>query len=289
MRLAAAQLASDPPAYVLSVPATVRGFALGGAGVALVGDAGALFANPSGIATLSHIGLEGSYRAAPGDAYLATGAMGWRLGQLDLGVGGRYFDFGPDPGQYFATPVTTGTRTREALGVGSLVFRYGMVALGVSGKYARRSFADQHERGLSADAGLAIAVFDIMALAFSVQNLGSNWRDASTLSMPRLTRVGFTMNYVDPQESFRLLTTFEMQWPEGASSRAVIGGEGGVVLKGVGVIGRLAYSGGTLDVPDTGVTMGASLQFGALTVDYAYRRRDLFDEPAHLIGARFTL
>jgi hypothetical protein len=289
VQLCAAQAASDPPAYLLSMPATVRGFALGDAGVALVGDAGAVFANPSGIATLSHIGLEGSYRAAPGDAYVATGAMGWRLGQLDLGFAGRYFDFGPDPSRYFATPVVPGTRTREALGVASVVFRYGMVAVGMSGKYARRSFADQHERGLSADAGLAIAVFDIMALAFSVQNLGSNWREASRLEMPRLTRVGFTMNYVDPQESFRLLTTVEVQWREGASSRAVIGGEGGVVLKGVGVVGRLAYGGATANLTDGGVTMGGSLQFGALKLDYAYRRRDLFDEPAHLIGARFTL
>ncbi len=290
--LAAPAVAQDTDSiapYVLGVPATVRGFALNDAGVALVGDAGAVFANPAALATLSHIGLEGSYRRAPGAAYLASAAIGWRIRQFDLALGGRFFDFGSDPSQYFGTVIPPDTWSREAMGVGSLVYRYGLIALGVSGKYARRSFAGEHNRGFSGDAGLAIALFDIMAFAFSMQNIGGNWRSDATLEMPRLARLGFTMNYVDPQESFRLLSTVEVQWPEEASTRAVIGVEAGVVVQGVGVIGRVAYGGGTATIPDRGFTMGGSLRFGALTVDYAYRKRDLLDESAHLIGARFTL
>ena len=49
----------SPPA-ILSLPGSVRSAGLHGAGAALVGDAGAVFANPVGIATLRHIGLEGT-------------------------------------------------------------------------------------------------------------------------------------------------------------------------------------------------------------------------------------
>src|SRR5574341_643016 len=50
---------------VLSLPGSVRSAGLHGAGAALVGDAGALFSNPVGIATLRHIGLEGTVRRSP--------------------------------------------------------------------------------------------------------------------------------------------------------------------------------------------------------------------------------
>ena len=275
--------------YVVRVPGSVRGQGLNGAGVALVGDAGAVFANPAGIATIGHIGLEGGYRPAPGGARFLTGAMGWRIRHLDLGVGGRYFDFGSAPARYLGPAATPGSYSREALVVGSLVYRFGMIALGASGKYARRSIDSTHVRGFTADAGLAIAFFDIMAFALSVQNIGGNWQGSSLLELPRMTRLGFTMNYVDPQESFRLLSTFEVQWLDGGGNRAVIGGEGGVVLHGVGIIGRLAYGGGTPFLPGAGFTFGGTVRIGVLNADYAYRRADLFGEPAHTIGVRLTL
>ena len=46
---------------VAVLPGTTRSAGLGGAGVALVGDAGAVFANPAGIATVRHLSVEGSY------------------------------------------------------------------------------------------------------------------------------------------------------------------------------------------------------------------------------------
>jgi hypothetical protein len=102
-----------------------------------MGDAGAVFTNPVGLATLSHLGLEASYRTAPADAFLLSGALGWRLGQFDLGVGGRLFDFGSDPAAYLGGAIPSGTDAQEALGVASLVYRFGMIALGVSGKHDR--------------------------------------------------------------------------------------------------------------------------------------------------------
>ena len=289
--LPAPALAQDsvPPPLVLTLPASVRGVGMSGAGVALVGDAGALFSNPAGLATISHVSLEGAYRPAPGEARLVTGALGWRLSQFDLGVGGRYFDLGTDPSQYVGPAAPAGSDTREALGVASLVYRYGMIAVGVSGRYARRSIDSVHARGFSGDAGLALAVFDIMAFAFSVQNIGGNWKEGSSLPLPRLTRLGFTMNYVDPQESFRLLSTVEVQWPEGYSARVVVGAEAGVVVKGVGVIGRAGYGGASPGLPNSKASFGGSLALAFLHVDYAYRNHDLLDQYAHHVGVRLTL
>ena len=271
------------------IAASVRSVGLNGAGVALMGDAGAVFQNPSGLATLRNIGLEGSYRGAPGGAYVFTGALGWRLKQFDIGVGGQRFDFGDNPHDYLGGGIPAGTNAREILGVGSLVYRFGMIALGVSGRYVSRRIDDVWTYGVSGDASVAIAFFDIMAIAFAVQNINGNWRDTSSLVMPRLTRFGFTMNYVDPQESFRLLSTLEVQWREGEKSRGVIGGEAGVVLGGVGIIGRAGFSGRPDALSDSEFTVGGSVQFKALLLDYAYRGKDLFDEPAHYFGFRFTL
>jgi hypothetical protein len=279
--------AQDVP-YVVTLPASIRSVGLSGAGVALVGDAGGMFSNPAALATISHIALEGGYRAGPGSANLFSGALGWRLAQFDLGVGGRFFDFGPTPAQYIqgAPP---GSKTREVLGTGSLVYRFGLIAMGVSGKYVRRSIDSTHVRGFSGDAGLAVAFFDIMALAFGVQNIGGNWRDGSPLVLPRLTRLGFTMNYVDPQESFRLLSTLEVQWPEGGGTRWVVGGEAGIVLEGVGIIARAGYGGDAAGLPNTNWSVGGSVALSAIKLDYAYRHRDLLDTRAHHLGFRMTL
>jgi hypothetical protein len=284
----AAQDSSAVPLYVFQTPASVRSVGMAGAGVALVGDAGAVFSNPSGLATISYVSLEGAYRPAPGGAHLFSGALGWRIRQFDLGVGGRYFDFGDEPAQYIGPDAPAGSNSREVLGQGSVVYRYGLIAAGVSGRYVRRSVDSVHVRGFSGDVGLTVAFFDIMALAFAVQNIGGNWRD-DPLPVPRLTRLGFTMNYVDPQETFRLMSTLEVQWPEGAGARWVVGAEGGVVFQGVGIIARGGYGGETPGMPNSKLSVGGSLAFGVLDIDYAYRPKDLLDERAHHIGLRLTL
>src|SRR5207248_1674483 len=112
----------------------------------------------------------------------------------------------------------------DLLGVSSLVFRTGLAAIGTSVKYVRETVAGARADAWAGDVGLAIAVFDLMALGASVQNIGGDLGGGSHL--PRRTRAGFTMNYVDPQGSYRLLTTVEGQWP----SRATGGGTPFLVL-----------------------------------------------------------
>src|SRR5204862_55529 len=52
------------------LPGTTRAAGLAGAGAALVGDAGAIFSNPAGLATIRHLSVEGSY-----EPYLAGSAV----------------------------------------------------------------------------------------------------------------------------------------------------------------------------------------------------------------------
>ena len=276
----------SPPA-ILSLPGSVRSAGLHGAGAALVGDAGAVFANPVGIATLRHIGLEGTYRRTRFNATAGTAAVGWRLSQFDLGLGLAYV--GGDSIPMVGLSRGLGGRPYEAMGVGSLVYRFGLIAIGGSIREVRRSAGGGEERGRSGDLGIALAVFDIMAIGFSMQNVGGNWRAQSALPLPRLTRWGFTMNYADPQETFRLLTTLEAQWPEGQPSRWILGGEAGVVVYGVGLLGRAAYQTRTAGTAEPAVTFGGSAALARLQLDYAYAARDLVGEPAHRLGLRLTL
>jgi hypothetical protein len=250
-----------------------------------VGYAGAVFTNPAGLATISHIGLEGGYRSAAQNGYVTTGALGWRLRQFDLGVGFQYYDLG-NFGSAAAVPLLN---RYEFLGVGSLVYRFGLIAVGGSVKAARQSLLGEAERGVSGDIGLAIAVFDIMAIGFSMQNVSGNWERSSPLLMPRLSRFGFTMNYVDPQETFRLLSTLEVQWPAGQGTRFVFGGEGGVVLGGVGVVGRVAHGSRPEGSDRSGFTFGATLELGFVDIDVAWEPADQTDESVRRIGFRLAL
>lgn len=257
---------------------SVRGIGLNGAGAAIVGDAGAIFANPAGIATIHHIGLEAAYHEFPGSVRLATGALAWRLAQFDLGAGLEYMDLsGSGAGSY------------EARGVGTLVYRFGILALGASATAVREQVGGIEQRGFSGDWGIAIPVFDIMALGFAMQNVSGNWDKTSALVFPKLSRLGFTMNYTDPEESFRIRSTVELQWPEGRDTRLIVGGEGGIVLSGVGLMGRVAYGSGSPASGRGSVTYGASVHIGRLEGDYAYDPGNLAGDNGHHIGLRVTL
>jgi len=279
--------AQSSPPTILSLPGSVRSAGLHGAGAALVGDAGAVFANPAGIATLRHIALEGTYRRTRFNAMAGTAAVGWRLSQFDVGLGLAYV--GGDSIPLVDLRGGPGGGPYEAMGVGSLVYRFGLIALGGSIREMLRSAAGGEERGRSGDLGIALAVFDIMAIGFSMQNVGGNWRTQAVLPMPRLTRWGFTMNYADPQETFRLLTTLEAQWPEGQPSHWILGGEVGAVVYGVGLLGRAAYQTRTAGTAEPAVTLGGSAALGRLRLDYAYAARDAVGAPAHRLGLRMTL
>ena len=69
----------------------------------------------------------------------------------------------------------------------------------------------------------------------------------------------------------------------------VAGVEAGIVLEGVGIVGRVGYGGEAPGFPNSEFSFGGSVNVGALKVDYAYRHHDLLGERAHHIGLRLTL
>ena len=129
--------------------------------------------------------------------------------------------------------------------------------------------------------GVAIAVFDLMAFGASVQNLGGDLGGGASLT--RRTRAGLTMNYVDPQGAYRLLTTLEGQWPAGgAAAFLIVGVEGGVVTRGTGIVGRVGYAGHSVSTDASPFSYGAGHWFEAplaFLLDHANqaRRSALFE------------
>jgi hypothetical protein len=246
---------------------------MGGAGAAIVGDAGAIFANPAGLATVHHLAVESSYEPYPSGGTLATGAVALRVGVFTWGAG--------------AAALGPSFTSSDLLGASSLVLRSGMVALGATAKYARETLGGARVDAWAGDVGLAIAIFDLAALGVSVQNIGGDFGPAAGgVHLPQRKRAGFTLNYVDPQGTLRLLTTLEGQWPSGGSAFVVLGMEGGVVARGMGVLGRIGYVGHSGVTSASPFTAGASLELGHLHLDYAFRADDALGA-RHRVGLRW--
>ena len=267
---------SPTPRPVL-MPSSVRAAGMNGAGAALVGDAGSVFSNPAGLVTVSHLSFEGNYRSASPSGFAAAGALAWRLSRFNFGGGLQYFDQGGSG---------SGSSDHELVGVGSMVYRFGLLALGVSARGVERVVGSQTLNGVSGDIGVALAVFDIMALAFAVQNVNGNWDENGGLALPRLTRLGFNMNYTDPQEGFRLQSTIEGQWREGSSARVVIGVEAGMTVHRVGFQARAGY--GSRVGNGSRIAFGGTVVLSRFSIDYAREASVVAGESRHRLGMRVT-
>ena len=289
------RLAAQTEGSVLPLmPGSTRSAALGGAGAALVGDAGALFANPAGIATIRHLSVEGSYEPYLAGSVLSSAALALRVSRFTLGFGAQALDYGsepvivPDPSTGGRRGMETGASFHpyEGLAATSLVYRRGFAALGVTAKYDRQQYGSEVSDAWAGDIGLAIAVFDIMAMGVSVQNLGGDLEAEALL--PRRTRAGITLNYTDPQGTLRLLTTLEGQWTRDRSAVMVQGLEVGVVRGGAGLIGRLGYSTRPAVTAASRWTFGGGIVLGRLAVDYAFQAYGVLDGDTHRVGLRWT-
>lgn len=293
--LAASRIAAQTEGSILTLlPGTTRAAGLGGAGAALVGDAGAMFSNPAGIATIHHLSVEGSYEPYLAGSAVFTAALALRVSKFTWGFGAQELDYGTEP-EIVPDPATGGRRglatgasfhPYEALAASSLVYRRGVAALGGTVKYNRQQIGDEISDAWAGDVGLAIAVFDIMAMGVSVQNLGGDLGNGALL--PRRTRAGLTLNYTDPQGTFRLLTTLEGQWTRDRSAVLVQGLEGGVVTSGVGLTGRVGYSTRPTVTDASRWTFGGGIVLGRLALDYAFQGYDALGGGTHRVGIRWT-
>lgn len=251
---------------------------MAGAGVALVGDAGSVFINPSGLATIKVLSLEAAYAPMPDDATLWQAAGAFRIRQFNLGGGVAFLQL-PD----------TSAQQDNLTWVASADYRVGMLALGASGRYVSvTDTSGQVSSAFTTDAGFTVAVFDIMALAVSVQGIGNERISGLGLSQPTITHLGYMLNIVDPQETARLMATIEWVWTEGESTRFLVGVEGGAVVSGVGVVARVGYGPPTVGPSGSRWTVGGGVVLGRLGLDYAYQAENVFGHGVHAIGLRLT-
>jgi hypothetical protein len=304
--IAVALCATHPPvrlsaqtegSVIAALPGTTRSAALAGAGAALVGEAGAVFANPAGIATVHHLSLEGSHERYLAGSAFSTAALALRAGRVTWGFGAQALDYGSEP-EVVPDPATGGRRGMatgatfhpyEALALSSLVYRRGLLAFGVTAKYDRQQIGSSVRDAWAGDVGVALAVFDLMALGISVQNLGGDMGGGTGARLPRRTRAGFTLNYTDPQGVFRLLTTLEGQWPAGGRAASMILGlEGGLVRDGVGIVGRAGYATQSAVTDASRFAAGGGVVVGHLQFDYAFQGYDALAGGTHRVGLRWT-
>ena len=274
---AVGQTAATVP-LITRLPSSVRSAALGGAGVALTGYAGAVFDNPSAVAPLRVTTAELAWSDYAAGAGQGMAAMSLRAGAFTLAGGAQYLRF-PD----------TTTVKDNLTWVAALVYRGGLGALGADVRYVSiEDTAGQVNRAVTTDAGLTFALFDIAALAVAVQGIGTLRATGEKLDLPLVTRLGFTLNFVDPQGVPRLLTTLESVWTEGEEHQWRGGIEGGVAAPSVGVLLRM----GLAEVPEasglSSLSYGAGLLFPGFRLDYAYQHRNAFGSPVHRLGLRFS-
>jgi hypothetical protein len=102
------------------------------------------------------------------------------------------------------------------------------------------------------------------------------------------TRAGLTLNYTDPQGTFRLLTTLEGQWPRDQRAVLIQGVEAGVVTSGVGLVGRVGYATEAAATGASRFSFGGGVVLGRLAMDYAFQGYQARDGGTHRVGLRWT-
>jgi hypothetical protein len=296
---ARAQAPGTTGGVLLEIPATARTTALGGASAAMLGDAGSVFGNPAGLAPIHRAALSVSFERYLVDSWLGSVAVATRVGKFSVGFGVHVLDFGsdsvivPDPAFGGDRGVATGATISayDALAVGTLTYRRGLLSAGVSVKALKEHVGtgvdpSSDATAVGADVGIAAAFFDIAALGVVVQNIGGDVRGGGARApLPRTTRIGFTLNIVDPQGPTRLLSTTEWVAPPGGDGYWIFGFEGGVVRAGVGVLGRAGLIAGRRATALRSPVFGGGLLVRNLRLDYAYQGMDVLGAGLH----RFTV
>jgi len=285
---AGAQATGTTAGAVLAFPATARELGLGGAYVAVVGDAGSIFVNPAGLAPIRKVALGTSYQRYLLGSYLVSGDAAVRVGRFHLGIGVNVLDYGqdtvyrPDPAfggdRGVADPGGAMVGAYSAEAVGAIAYRFGMFSVGASAKYLKDhlSIPDTtlyDASGFGFDAGAALAFFDIAAFGIVVQNMGGNLKTSTRTPapLPRTVRAGFSINIVDPQGTPRLMVVGDWVAPHESRHYWVFGVEGGVVSDGVGLLGRAGLATRRAPSDQRSLVFGGTLVFHRLQLDYGYQ------------------
>jgi hypothetical protein len=281
----------DTAPFILTLPASTRAHALGGAAVALA-DADAVFYNPAQL--VSGRGMIASvtrYRSFSSHATIAS-AMAFLGGGVGIGAQ-RLEYFVPDAstatprfgeGGLMRTDNVLATSVGATLGYART---YRSVRIGLSARYVEQRVPDERRSATMVDVGVARSIAGIM-LGFTAQHLGPAFElGDERYDLPRRYTLGAAL------QGRRLGAWFDY-----GASVAIPVYEDGTVLPGGGA--ELSY------VPIEGVvitgrfgaravrrraefplTSGLAIGFDNLILEYAFQS---FDVPgyAHRIGLRFV-
>jgi hypothetical protein len=274
-----AQTAVVPPVPALSqLPASVRVAGLAGVGVAMPGYAAGIFDNPSLISPIRTLSLETAYARLPDDSWYTSSAAAVRTGDFNVGGGFRYLKYRDD-----------GPVLDNLSWLGAGVWRFKGAALGGSAKYiALQDSSGTIYRTLTSDAGITLAFFDIAAVGLAFQNLGRYSVTGPGLSLPSSTHLGFSLNLIDTYSNGRLLATMETVWTHDERRRTLFGLEAGVVVHGLGVIGRIGTGAPPAHSTMGRTAVGGSLVLARARIDYAYQGQSAVGRAIHLVGLRWT-
>src|SRR5205823_3743628 len=98
--------------------------------------------------------------------------------------------------------------------------------------------------------------------------------------------LGITLNIVDPQGTSRLLMTTDWIAPPGGDSWWAFGFEGGVVSRGVGLLGRAGLAAGRAPSDRQPYSLGAELVVRSFHLEYAWQAFHSLGA-AHRFGIRW--
>lgn len=269
----------------------------------MFGDEASVFANPAGLAPIRHLALGASAEEGLNGARLGSAAGAVRISRFTVGFGVMYLDHTgdsvpvPDPAFGGGSGVATGGNVTayNAMGVGALAYRRGMISLGVSAKGLREYISDgsaaaYEVTGVTGTVGAGITFFDIAAFGFAIENLtGTLSGQGRRYAMPRTVRGGFTINFIDPQGTLRLLTTFDWVRPPGGNAYWVLAAESGVVVGGIGLVGRGGIAAGRSGSDLSDASFGGGVVLGSVRVDYASQGYRGGARRTHRVGVRVVL
>lgn len=273
-----AQLAAPPRPALPDLPASVRSAGLAGIAVASPGDAAVVFDNPSAIGPLRRLAIEASYARLPDERWYTTGAAALRVGRFAAGGGYRYLDY-PEGG----------AARGNLQWVAAVASRAGPAHLGVAASYLSvEDSTGAIHRTLTQHAGATLAFFDIAAAALVFQHLGRTALSGPRLDLPASTHLGFSLNLIDTYSNGRLLATLETIWTADARRRTIVGLEGGVVIRNIGLVARIGHGGQPAGSGAGKTAYGGSIVLSKARLDYAYQPRTSIGQSVHLVGVHWT-
>ena len=251
------------PFNFLFLDANARPAAMGGAYVAAAQDANALLYNPAGLAGLkqNHITFQhtGHFQGVTQE----YGAVALKQG---LGFMFNTVGYGKIQRTTLSNPRGTGLDDfgiRDWAVSSGYGKSYGLISLGIAGKYIREEIDDYKAQSLAIDLG---ALLDFgsknvpLSLGFAVQNLGTRAKFQSSYEeLPVNIKTGLAYRFSSG------LLVVDANLPKNGSATVHAGGEY-VAFEKLAL--RLGYNG--RGEPGSGLTAGGGVKINRFSVDYAF-------------------